>query len=287
MVNQMLYVHALSPVHMGVGQGAGVIDLPVIREKTTRWPYLPGTGVKGVLRDACRDEARIVEIFGPEPNNVDEGAGGIAFPDLHLLCWPVRSARGSFAWVTSLHAVNRWLRDSGTASVTLPDGKHDVADDTILLSSTAAQKRLECGDAIRLEDRLLKPVVDEGDWIAGIFDQIATACFDDDYWREFFLERVGLVSDDAFTYFTVTATEITAHNRIDDQRKVVAKGQLWWEEAVPAESIFAGPITPVRQDADELIDIVRQRTGEPLQMGGNASVGRGIVRVRIPGEAAS
>ena len=43
-------IHALSPLHAGVGQGIGLVDLPIAREATTNHPLLPGSSVKGVLR---------------------------------------------------------------------------------------------------------------------------------------------------------------------------------------------------------------------------------------------
>ncbi|NTV66007.1 MAG: type III-B CRISPR module RAMP protein Cmr4, partial [Oscillochloris sp.] len=35
MTTHMLFTHALSPLHPGTGQGVGVIDLPIAREKAT------------------------------------------------------------------------------------------------------------------------------------------------------------------------------------------------------------------------------------------------------------
>ncbi len=48
---RLLFTHALSPLHAGTGQGVGVIDLPIAREKATGLPFLPGSSVKGTLRD--------------------------------------------------------------------------------------------------------------------------------------------------------------------------------------------------------------------------------------------
>jgi CRISPR-associated protein Cmr4 len=62
---------------------------------------------------------------------------------------------------------------------------------------------------------------------------------------------------------------------------VVAKGQLWWEEAVPAESIFAGPLVSVRKEAETLVDTIGPGIASSLQIGGKASVGRGLANVRI------
>ena len=56
MKSRLVFVHAISPLHAGTGQGVGVIDLPVAREKATGLPYFPGSSLKGVLRDACEDK---------------------------------------------------------------------------------------------------------------------------------------------------------------------------------------------------------------------------------------
>lgn len=49
---RLYFIHVLSPLHAGTGQGTGVIDLPIAREKATGIPYLPGSSVKGTLRDS-------------------------------------------------------------------------------------------------------------------------------------------------------------------------------------------------------------------------------------------
>jgi CRISPR/Cas system CMR subunit Cmr4 (Cas7 group RAMP superfamily) len=51
MLARIYWIHALTPLHVGAGSGGGFIDLPIMREKTTAWPVVPGTAVKGVLAD--------------------------------------------------------------------------------------------------------------------------------------------------------------------------------------------------------------------------------------------
>ncbi|MDR3020660.1 MAG: RAMP superfamily CRISPR-associated protein, partial [Treponema sp.] len=51
MCEKNYWIHAVSPIHVGAGQGAGYIDLPIVREKVTNWPYIPGSAVKGVIAD--------------------------------------------------------------------------------------------------------------------------------------------------------------------------------------------------------------------------------------------
>src|SRR5690606_21554434 len=115
-------------LHTGTGQGTGIIDLPVAREVTTGWPYLPGSTVKGVLRDACdpgNDNGRgktFIDAFGPElgESEIESAAGALWFADARILCLPVRSLHGTFAWVTCPLALSRWRRDHNSRNAEQP-----------------------------------------------------------------------------------------------------------------------------------------------------------------------
>ena len=295
----MLYVHALTPIHVGVGQGAGIIDLPVIREKVTGWPYLPGSGVKGVLRDACEDakvpDATRKIVFGPETrDNPSEHAGGVIFADLRLLCLPVRSYKGGFAWVTSPLALSRWARDCAMAGGAIPADAGTIGDKAIVLPSADARNIIGTGHDVRLEDLKLTSTVNST--AQTVAEAIAAASFEQDSWRTFFHTHFGIVSDTTFSFLTRTATEITARNRIDPDRKIVAEGALWWEEAVPAETIFAGLLLSTPQGITRmngaggggaLAREVEKGLARPIQIGGNASVGRGLANARLDLPAAN
>lgn len=54
---QLMFIHALTGLHPGSGTALGVVDLPVQRERHTQWPTIPGSALKGVLRDACREKS--------------------------------------------------------------------------------------------------------------------------------------------------------------------------------------------------------------------------------------
>src|SRR5205085_7007457 len=102
---RLLFTHALSPLHAGMGQGVGVIDLPIAREKATGIPFLPGSSLKGTLRDAylskCANDEQCKQkgykVFGPETTNADAYAGAVQFADQRLLLLPIRSLAGTFA----------------------------------------------------------------------------------------------------------------------------------------------------------------------------------------------
>src|SRR6266704_3678945 len=110
----LTFVHALSPLHAGTGQGVGVIDLPIAREKATGLPFLPGSSLKGPLRASLDNLEQRRAIFGPETteiNSEDNYASSVQFSDQRLLLLPVRSLAGTFAWVTSPFVLRRLLRD--------------------------------------------------------------------------------------------------------------------------------------------------------------------------------
>jgi CRISPR-associated protein Cmr4 len=298
---RMMYLYALSAVHCGTGQSSDVIDLPVARELTTSWPIVPSATIKGVLRDEC-DPAHTTKTpersafwaaFGPDTANASETAGGLIFSDAFLLCLPVQSHRGTLAWVTCPWVLARWRRHHRDIT-TPPALATEPVDDAILVVTDSALADWPAGqpsseDAPRTGSVYLKEynlAASAGDAsVKEIAGFIAARVFPDDKdWQAQFISHFGVVSTDLFTFLTRMATDVTARIRLDDNSKTVASGGLWYEETVPAEAIFAGPLfaAPRRgQTADSLYTTVAAPLPGPLQIGGNASTGRGIVEVRI------
>ena len=48
---RIFHLQNLSALHVGTGQGVGIVDLPIARSKATNLPVVPGSGLKGILRD--------------------------------------------------------------------------------------------------------------------------------------------------------------------------------------------------------------------------------------------
>lgn len=281
---RMMYLHAISPVHTGTGQAVNVIDLPVAREKATAWPLIAGSSIKGVLRALCEpagggDRALFEEAFGPETDRAKEGAGALLFGDGRLLCLPVRSVYGTFAWLSCPLALDRYRRDHAAAGLAAPPPGGTVADNQIALSGSAciADKNM-----VYLEDLDLE--VASAANVDALAAHIAAAVFDDAAWRDSFSARFGVIGDSTFTFLAETATEVTARIRLDEGTKTVANGALWYEEAIPAETIFSTPLLAAPRNgrrSAELFGLVAGHVGGVAQIGGHASVGRGLVRVRL------
>lgn len=282
MTSSIYFIHAITPLHAGIGQAAGDIDLPIARERATRLPYLPGSSLKGALR-ARSDETVVQKLFGPNTANASDHAGSVQFSDARLLFFPVRSLYGIFAYVTSPFLIRRFLRDAkdaATAQVTLPIEDEPGPGECLVSSSSVLRHQ---SGPVWLEDLRLqaaRPIS------ADRFDSVARAIEIPDL-----AKRVCIVSDDALSFFVETATEVTARIRLDSERLTVEQGGLWYEEALPAESVLTG-LVQTRSLRKGEQDIISAKTAfdklrvlidgqKVVQLGGKATVGRGVCRVFV------
>lgn len=281
---KLLFVHALSPLHAGSGQGVGAIDLPIAREKATNLPYLPGSSLKGVLRDACQDDAVRKNVFGPDTGHADEHAGSVHFTDQRLLLFPVRSLRGTFAWATAPFVLRCFLRDAATLTqnAAFPVSVPGVPDETCLVASVS--QLIGAGGQVTLEDIPLAHQKTADAWA----DALGKALFptEDDSWQATFMERFCIVPDEVFGFLVETATEVVARIAIDDEKKIVKEHMLWYEESLPAESILSGlvvasPMAKTGLNTGTIFTTISTIVANPLQLGGSATVGRGLCRLQM------
>ena len=280
MTTHLVLVHALSPIHCGTGQAAGGVDLPIAREKSTEIPLVPGSSLKGVLRAASTGELT-EKVFGPDTENASDHAGSVQFGDCTLAFLPVRSVLGTVAWATSPYLLQRLLRDARLAGVSLgslpaaPTQTNRVALASDLLKDRSARVYFEDLDFFGQKEGAL----------AALAQTVAAALFEDASERAFFADRVCLVHDDVMKLLLRTGMEYIARNRIDAETGTVDGGGLWTEEALPVESVLSGVLvaTPVRRtkiDAGEVLAHVAGLLDGPIQVGGGATIGRGLCQVR-------
>lgn len=267
-------VHALSPLHAGTGHTPDVIDLPIARMKATGIPYVPGSSIKGVLRDARRaDREKTEAVFGPSD---DSGlhAGAVVVGDARLLALPVRSFKGTFAWVSSPLLLELAKRDLGDNSLDIPPISSPGARVTMGSVLLHSDKKLY------LEDIDLNALKSEeaGKWAAKLAPLVSPG-------DDIFTKRFAIVDDDTMTFLWETATQIDSRVRLDVETRTVANGALWLEESLPPESILVGLLGTdrSRRNGVELTpeQVLEYTLGkeEVLQFGGKASTGRGRCRV--------
>lgn len=285
METRLLFVYALSPLHAGTGQGVGVIDLPVAREKATGLPYLPGSSLKGVLRDACLNDEKRKKIFGPDTSSAHEYASSVQFSDQRLLLLPVRSLMGTFAWVTSPYILRRFLRDVKYVGVSgIPsDIPVPPSISSCFVSGNECAVMLD-NNQIVLEDLDIAAEANSRaqTWAEWIGSQIFP---DDTGWQKMLTARFCVVHDDVLGFLIDTATEVIARVKLRENAKTVEEGGLWYEEALPAETVLSGLVlaTSVKAEPNEVFETLTNLIEKPLQLGGKATVGRGLCRLRMTG----
>jgi CRISPR-associated protein Cmr4 len=283
---KLLFTYALTPLHAGTGRGVGVIDLPIAREVATGIPYLPGSSLKGVLRDKSGENDTTDYVFGPSTKNIEESnlaAGAAQFTDQRLLLLPVRSLKGTFAWVTCSFILHRLRRECVAIGETIDVPK---MPSPIKTQAFCKPDHLIIGKEIVLEDINLTHATEEAiscwaKWLGGkLFPKENEA-----EWQTMLANKLVVVHDDIFSYLLQTAMEVVARIRIDSDSKTVAKGQLWYEENLPAESVLWGLVAAQQVNhgkklsPTEVLDEVKDLTGGVVQLGGNATVGRGLCRL--------
>jgi CRISPR-associated protein Cmr4 len=283
------WLHALSSVHVGIGRGVGYIDLPIIREKVTNWPFIPGSAFKGVYRDYNKESKKEdLEIaFGKGGNSNENGnAGALVFTDARLICLPVRSLYGTFAWCTSPMVLRRLRRDLDAVGVvksckvpeSIDNGKILIADDSVL--EVDGNVFLEDLDFKGQDNSEEKNIAES--WGESLGKMVF---FDTREWQKEFIERFTIVSDDIFNFLGETGTEVTTRIRLDEEQKTVKDGHLWTEESLPAESILSGLVWSdpgLSKDNGDLLErFCSSSKSHSLQIGGNSNIGKGRMLCRF------
>jgi len=289
MKTRLTFIHALSPLHAGTGQGVDIIDLPISREKATDIPFLPGSSVKGTLRDLCEESnGTKVKVFGPEKDKAHEHAGAIVFSDQRLLLLPVRSLAGTFCWATSPYLLQRFVRDAeGTGNTEWPEIPVPAQLEECFITDAS---KITMQSKVWLEDLDLsaRQNPDASKWAkelgACLFPQRTE-------WQDVLNGRFCILHDDVLGFLLDTATEITARIKMQSNAKTVERGGLWYEESLPTETVLSGlahatPNEKTGMTDDEIFGVIagiitRGDQARPMQFGGKATVGRGLCSIRL------
>ncbi|MCL9662165.1 type III-B CRISPR module RAMP protein Cmr4 [Paenibacillus hunanensis] len=295
------WLHCLSPLHIGSGDGVGIIDQPIIREKVTEWPFIPGSTVKGVLRNhfISQEESKQAEgnvawvdqAFGRGKGTEDELAGAVVFSDGRLLAFPVASRYGIFAYVTSPLVLERFKRDATAMGidVTMPDMSSFTAEQAWITEDSKLVDKVSNTSLTVYIDEFVGTAEKNTEWHT-FATWLGQQCFaGDTESQRLFVERCIVVSDEVFQYLVTMCSEVTPRIRLNEETKTTVDGALWYEEYVPTEALFYGLMwcdrIPVQEKATTKDELLRHlETQTVIQIGGNATVGKGRVNYRAGGE---
>lgn len=292
MQTRIFHLQALSALHVGTGQGIGVVDLPIARAKATNLPIVAGSALKGVLRDEAKSQMDLSDqdiqtLFGPN-NTEATHAGAIAFGDAQLLLLPIRSFAGTVAYATCPYILRQYQRDVG-GNLDIPKLEADKArvSEGSALFVANSKMALEDLDIEAYETGLATQ------WAEKITEQLypeGVAQFE--LWRDAVTSRFVILPDDIFSFLADTATEIRTRIRIDRDTRVVMNGALWTEENLPAETVLWGVLgisasrkKEEQRPTEDLAALLPVNQELSLQIGGKHTVGRGLCRLLLNTQA--
>jgi CRISPR-associated protein Cmr4 len=312
-----LFLICETPLHAGSGSDLGIVDLPIQRERHTDFPKIEGSSLKGALREAVEqvtqqksfeDQVTVHRVFGYDDGGlknkkaIDEALGGktdfagaIGFSDARLLLFPVKSMKGVFAWVTCEKVLSQFssdmkqtqkdfditglevLRDQKTY-VFSPETSTKIKNDKVVLEEYTFTIANELNGVIQ---------VVEGGKETNLPDWLAKHLFNNDgsYWCEKVKKDIIVLSNDDFKDFVNLSTEVITRIKIDNETGTVATGALFTEEYLPSESVLYSLVLAhqeFRADSDftaeDVLSFFGENLNEIIQIGGSATIGKGLVR---------
>lgn len=304
---KVVIIKCLSDLHPGTGRGGEVVDLTVQRDGVG-FPVIYGSSIKGSMKTALYHRNKdLMVLLGPEPDDEEKYLSPIAIMTSYLLSFPVRSLKGIYTNITSPFLLRRFSSYLEMASV-LDKKYSEIANKVKAIANItgkfpATKGFIEkhvvdgLGKAFLCEEiGIDKNLIEESDdmdylkKLVGLEDNESLISLDDDRAKEL-IER-SLIR--------------IARIRVDREKKTVAGGGLWTEEAIPTGAIFSTVFLGYSYEYLRNIMKIKGKEGEGkleeregelkenpidailkkveyLILGGDESVGRGIVMLKEVG----
>jgi len=254
-------------------------------------------------------------VFGPEREE-NTHAGALAISDARLLLFPVKSMKGVFGWITCPYVLQQFKKDlqlAGITNVPIPDNSGLIKgtnlsledDKTVILEEYKFE--LEPNDDLKsfsewVVDRMMPKAEDtnetpqEDETEKKEVIQKTEKKEPHNYWKEKLKKDIVVLSDDEFKDFVNLSTEVITRTKIDNKTGTVAQGALFTEEFLPTDSllyslVFSSPLfikddekpEPLKtsDEAKTVMEYFAQGLPEVVQMGGDATIGKGFVSTKV------
>jgi len=309
MHTRLLYLFTRTPLHVGAGSSVGAIDQPIQRERHTGFPIIPASSLKGSFADQWNDSLGQADkngrhwreageaawLFGSDDAKEEKAAAGaLLFGEARLLAFPIRSAKGSYAWITSPLLLRRAARDGVIAESDIPAFPPENDADGKALFSKSGPLALP-NDKLVLEEYTFSHTGSDETKLKSTAEALQKLLPDDPVWKEV-ASRLAILSDGQMSFFATTACEVAQHVRISDETGTADPGGLFNQENVPSEALFyalvhatdsrlkgkayAGTAFTDKKAEDAINTFCSKVTEKKVfQFGGDASTGLGYCTV--------
>lgn len=306
-----------TPLHAGSGSDLGDIDLPIQRESHTGFPKVEASSLKGALRmayenqvgsikkaDLNDDAIKVHRVFGYDDANLPKAkkellektfgdkkdfAGALNITDARILLFPVKSLKGIFAWVTCPRVLQKFKREIDEIAgidftLNIPpvsEGGEVKVSNLNFLKTDEGKIQLEQYEYGATPNDETKKIAK---WMKdNIFNNIPF-----DYWQNQIEKALVVVSNEDFVDFVKFSTEVITRTRINNETGTVEDGALFTEEFLPSEtvmyslSVFNNEFKENGLKSMQVKDFFVKNKPKHFQLGGNATLGKGIVSLVMP-----
>ncbi len=158
-----------------------------------------------------------------------------------------------------------------------------------------ANPALLSGDKLHLEAFEYQAQKEENEKVKAIAEDLAARALPTGNGYDFFRNKLKtdlvVLCDTDFAYFSENAVLVEPHVRIDPQTGTAADGGLFYTENLPPESLLVAPVLASQtrtgkqeecEDATGVLDKIKNIIdGKLLQIGGDATTGRGLVVAKV------
>lgn len=293
-----IFISLIDPLHNGAGEGLGMIDRPIIRERATTFPLIQPTSLKGVLRDeftrkfpSSPDEDKVIATFGPKPGGGDKHNGASAFGEGQLLAFPIRSLKGYFVWGTSRLALHR-LHEKLTIAGILPTMPQFTTFMSALQTNHSANPIIPDGSSTKLlidKELMLEEFsypYDTSSELQAMATELGALIFPNTpYLQTEFATKLVLLPDDVYSHFVTHATEVLPNIAINTQG--TSTEGLRFTEYLPRDAVMFSLVShekprmsphPANCGTDgEVKTFFDTNLPQRIQVGGDETTGKGLV----------
>ncbi|MEH2327344.1 MAG: type III-B CRISPR module RAMP protein Cmr4 [Nostoc sp.] len=270
------YIYSLAPIHCG-GEGDLGNILEIAREVHTNFPYVPGSSLRGTLRDELKlmDEIAVNTLFGKELDKEGQmGVHQVWFGDARLLWVPMRTmsmndGRDVFSWVSCHSLIRDHAIIAQQNSVIFPNQAVGTSAGTYLVADAQIQ-------VAKMSDEQKQATALAGTWPNSLKSSVKPT------WEN---NRI-ILPDADFQVLMEHSLWTQIRNKIQDETKGVNQAGsaevFWTDVCIPRDTIFYFSWgysllkeKPVTSEQHDLLMNVLQGL---FQVGGQANVGRGWVQ---------
>mgnify|MGYP001626208023 CR=1 FL=1 len=276
----ILYIRALTPLHVGVGRYEGSItDLPIQRDEFG-FPTIWASSLKGALKANVSD-ASVKAYLGSEPGETPTLPSDVSIMDARLLLIPARTLTNVWTYITTQNLLEVFSRYIEIYNAVSSKSKTGELIDLSKPSKVVAEIKSSSKTLTNLQTS--KIFINEYEVEASPFEPVKelTKNLPEDVQKTANEHGVVVLPDKDNLGLRLINRSVMIQWRVKLKResKTVEAGP-WSEEFLPIETILVSLVLcRKKNEKDPCEELRRVLDGRVIYVGGKESIGRGLVKL--------